>query len=354
MGASGLLPPVPPKPPSALVIGANGLLGDAVGEYTAPPSAPTVLPTAVTTPPRLPTTGAWVAVMALPPLATAPPNWPSSELPGEPRPVVAPTVCVPPVSCEVIGTMAVLSCCVSCCTGPVDSAVPSVPPPLAKAWPTCVTTPASGVVTGASGASGPVPRLFTSVPALVTVLPVPVTTLPRLDTVVPTGSGLRPMLPRPFCTPVPSAETVVPTLSTTPPRPLCTPLSCEGSGAFLMSEPIPLTVEPAAVTTLPVLLRITPAGVRGAGAGVGEGDGDGDGEGEGEGDGEGEGEGAGDGVGVEPPVLLLVPPVPLEPEPPNDPPISPEPELAQPPRTNRLAIVAARHLMFLFMIVLPF
>jgi hypothetical protein len=113
-----------------------------------------------------------------------------------------------------------------------------------------------------------------------------------------------------------------------------------------MSAPIPLTAEPAADTTLPVLLRIVPAGVRGAGAGVGDGEGDGDGEGEGDGEGDGEGE------GVEPPALLFEPPLPFEP--PNLPPTSPEPELAQPPKTNRLAIVAARHLMFLFMIVLPF
>ena len=111
--------------------------------------------------------------------------------------MAAPSVCVPLVICEVSGTMAVLSCCVSCSTGPVDRAVPSVLPPLATAWPTCVTTPASGVVTGASGASGPVPRLLTSVPALVTVLPAPVTTFPRLETVVPTGLALRPMLPNP-------------------------------------------------------------------------------------------------------------------------------------------------------------
>jgi len=87
-----------------------------------------------------------------------------------------------------------------------------------------------------------------------------------------------------------------------------------------------------------------PAGVKGAGAGVGDGDGDGDGE--------GEGEGAGDGVGVDPLVLLFEPLPPFEP--PSEPPMSPEPELAQPPKTNRLAMVAARHLMFLFMMDLPF
>jgi len=41
-------------------------------------------------------------------------------------------------------------------------------------------------------------------------------------------------------------------------------------------------------------------------------------------------------------------------EPPSELPMSPEPELAQPPKTNRLAMVAARHLIFLFMMDLPF
>jgi len=98
----------------------------------------------------------------------------------------------------------------------------------------------------------------------------------------------------------------------------------------------------------PALLRTAPVGVSGAGAGVGEGDGEGDGEGEGEGDGDGDGEGE----GVDPLPLLFEPPPPFEP--PNELPKSPEPELAQPPKTNRLAMVAARHLMFLFMVDLPF
>jgi hypothetical protein len=114
-----------------------------------------------------------------------------------------------------------------------------------------------------------------------------------------------------------------------------------------MVLPRPLTVEPAAVTMPPALFRTAPLGVSGAGAGVGVGLGDGEGDGEGEGD----GDGAGEGVGVEPPPLLFEPP-PFEP--PNELPRSPEPELAQPPKTNRLAMVAARHLMFLFMMDLPF
>jgi len=184
----------------------------------------------------------------------------------------------------------------------------------------------------------------------VTVLPAPVTTLPRLETVVPTGLALRPMLPSPFCTPAPSAETVAPAFSTTPPKPLWTPLSCEGSGAVAIVLPRPLTVEPALVTMPPALLRTAPVGVSGAGAGVGLGLGLGLGEGDGDGEGEGEGDGEGEGVGVEPPLLFEPPPF----EPPSELPRSPEPELAQPPKTNRLAMVAARHLIFLFMMDLPF
>jgi hypothetical protein len=52
--------------------------------------------------------------------------------------------------------------------------------------------------------------------------------------------------------------------------------------------------------------------------------------------------------------LLLVPAVPFEPPPPKEPLVSPEPELAQPPRISRLAMVAVKRLMFLFIIVLPF
>jgi hypothetical protein len=113
-----------------------------------------------------------------------------------------------------------------------------------------------------------------------------------------------------------------------------------------MVLPRPLTVEPAAVTMPPTLLRTAPVGVSGAGAGVGLGDGEGEGEGEGDGEGDGEGEG----VGVDPPLLFEPPPF----EPPSELPMSPEPELAQPPKTNRLAMVAARHLIFLFMMDLPF
>ena len=69
-----------------------------------------------------------------------------------------------------------------------------------------------------------------------------------LDTVVPTGFGLVPMLPRPDCTPVPSADTVLPTLSTTLP-------SADAPGRLLRPtvDPRLLIASPVAVTTPPLL-----------------------------------------------------------------------------------------------------
>ena len=299
-------------PPSALVIGASGL-PDVLppGVETAPPSAATVLPVAETTPPTLDTTGAFVPVSDVPTFATVPPTVCSKLVAGAPRPVVLPSVCVAVVTCEVSGTTVELSCCVTCSTGPVDRAVPSVPPALATACPTCETAPPTGEVTGASGCSGPVPRPVTRPPVALTVLPTWVTTLPVLATVVPTGFGLVPMLPTPDCTPVPSAETVLPTLSTTLPKPVA-----PGALEPATVPPTPLMAPPVAESTPPPLLATSPVGVV-------------------------------DAVVVDPPVPPEVPelPEPLLPllaevPPPLVPLMSPEPELAQPPRISSPASVA--------------
>ena len=277
------------------------------GVEVTPPKAATVLPVAVTTPPKPETTGALVAVSDVPTFATPPPTVCSRLVAGAPRPVALPSVCVAVVTCEVSGTTVELSCCVTCSTGPVDKPVPSVPPAPATACPTCETAPPTGDVTGESGCSGPEPRLLTRAPVASTVLPACVTTLPVLDAVVPIGFGLVPMLPRPDCTPVPSADTVLPTLSTTLPNP-------DAPGRLLppMVEPSPLTAPPVAVSTPPPLFATSPVGVVDA--------------------------------------VVVVPPEPLEPEPPpllaELPPlpvvplISPEPELAQPPSTSRPAKAA--------------
>ena len=199
-GASGLLPPAPPvAPPSAPVTvetrpvtGANGPLEPPVAPVTvdtmpvigasglvvplppvsSPPIAVVVLPAADVVLPRPVVTG-------LPPFdAISAPAWfrplpsvPSSMLTGAPRPVAEPTVWVVLPTIVVIGVIAELTACVICWTGPVDSALVSVLPPFATALPTVDTRPPTAPVAGASGDSGPLPRLVTRLPVCVTAPP---------------------------------------------------------------------------------------------------------------------------------------------------------------------------------------
>ncbi len=338
--ASG--PPLP-VPPRMLVTGASGLPDAGAGPDTVPPSAATVFPVAVTRLPTPDTTGVLVCVRPVPRFATAPPTVCSRLAVGVPRPVVAPSVCVVLVTCEVSGTMAELACCVTCCTGPVDSVVPSDPPALLMACPTCETSPSASVVTGDSGCSGPVPRLPTRPPVAVTVLPVAVTMLPLLATVVPIGFGLVPMLPRPESTPVPAAVSTEPVLVSTSPSADWEALGTNGRLAPETTEPVPLTAPPAAVSTPPDWPATVPIGVVDAVDRVPE------------------------PVPVLPeplpvlpvvvpsapvlPVVVLPEPLPVLPvvafpeaAPPEVPPavplVSPEPVLAQPPRISSPAMVA--------------
>ncbi len=125
--------------------------------------------------------------------------------------------------------MAELTVCVSCWTGPVDSTFDSVVPPPETALPTVVTRPPTAPVTGASGASGPLPRLVTRLPVCVTAPPSWLTTLPVLATVTPTGLAVAPSWPSPLPRPLPSAVTAPPTLCTMPPAACVVPGFTPGS-----------------------------------------------------------------------------------------------------------------------------
>ncbi len=177
-GASGPLPP-PVAPPSAPVTvdtrpvsGASGLVTPPVPPVSRPPTALTVLPVDETVLPRPVVTG-------LPPVdASRAPAWfrplptvPSSVLTGAPRPVAVPIVWVVWPTMVVIGVIAELTVCVTCWIGPVDSTLVSVVPPFDTAPPSVVTRPPTAPVTGASGDSGPLPRLVTRLPVCVTAPP---------------------------------------------------------------------------------------------------------------------------------------------------------------------------------------
>src|SRR5579859_4955617 len=195
-GASGLVePPILPSPAVSvpgsevrmLVSGANGLpdeLPPGLRMPVRPPSGlplpeppvvsrpsteVTVLPNWVTTLPRFLPIGLPVALPIWLPAVSRP--WPmvdSSPLSGLPKPVVSPTVWVVCASVAVIGVIAVLRVCVSCCTGPLVSVEPNCVPRLLTAVPTVEIVLPSGFVSGLSGAVGPLPRLVTSCPALLT------------------------------------------------------------------------------------------------------------------------------------------------------------------------------------------
>jgi len=113
--------------------------------------------------------------------------------------------------------------------------------------------PPTGVVTGASGDSAPLPMLETSVPALDTVAPVFSTTPPRLAAVVLTGFALVPMVPSPAETPSPSVDTAPPRFDTTSPAAFVVPAPTPGAAVEPIAVPTPDTAPPAADTTLPVL-----------------------------------------------------------------------------------------------------
>ncbi|MEJ0004672.1 MAG: hypothetical protein WDN30_16110 [Pararobbsia sp.] len=93
------------------------------------PAPATVLPTLVTTLPRSETTMLLVEPLTvLPVCETTPPTACSRLSAGAPRPVAPPTVCVALPSVATSGVIAVLACCVSCWTGPLESVAPSVVP----------------------------------------------------------------------------------------------------------------------------------------------------------------------------------------------------------------------------------
>ncbi|MNN12831.1 hypothetical protein D3C81_1258390 [compost metagenome] len=180
-------------------------------------------------------------------------------------PVAAPAVCVVLVSCEVSGTISLLTLLVTCSTGPADSTVASLAPVAVTVPPTLSTTAPSGVARGASGASWPVPRPLTAVPALDTAAPSSPTTLPVLATVTPTGLETLGMLPRPPCSPAASAPTASPVLPTTPPTPLCVCAGSSGRLALPSCAPRSPTVLPALPSTEPALLMTAAAGVSAGG-----------------------------------------------------------------------------------------
>lgn len=91
-----------------------------------------------------------------------------------------------------IGVIAVVTPCVSCCTGALESAAPRLLPVCVTPVPRPLTIAPTGLVTTASGASAPVFRLVTALPALDTALPIFCTTPPTLAIVVPTPFALLP------------------------------------------------------------------------------------------------------------------------------------------------------------------
>jgi hypothetical protein len=76
-----------------------------------------------------------------PALPSAPPAVVERVASGWPAPVIVPTLCVVEASDVVIGVIAVLSCCVTCSTGPLDSAPPSVDPAFPIEVPSVATPP---------------------------------------------------------------------------------------------------------------------------------------------------------------------------------------------------------------------
>ncbi|EDT01722.1 conserved hypothetical protein [Burkholderia ambifaria IOP40-10] len=268
IGASGppLVPPVaPPSGPVTVerrpVSGASGLVAPPVLPVSRPPTDLTVLPVDETVLPRPVVTGLPpVEAISAPPWFRPLPSVPSSVLTGAPRPVAVPIVCVVWPTIVVIGVMAELTVCVTCWMGPVDSALDSVVPPFDTALPTCVTRPPTAPVTGASGDSGPLPRLVTRLPVCVTAPPSWLTTPPVLATVTPTGSFVAPSWPRPSPTPLPSAVTAPPTCWMMPPAACVVAGSTPGSDWFATVLPRFDTVPPRSVTRLPPFARRLPTG----------------------------------------------------------------------------------------------
>ena len=137
------------------------------------------------------------------------------------------------------------------------------PPAPCATWPSADTPLPTGDVIGFSGASGlpAAPRSLTVCPAFTSVTPVERTTSPELCTVVPTGSGVEPILPSPLLMPPPSVWTVLPAEVTVAPRSFCAAVPpTMGTDAVPMVVPRSLTVLPVCVTTLPPLLATLPTG----------------------------------------------------------------------------------------------
>ena len=134
-----------------------------------------------------------------------------------------PTCCVTWPAVITSGVIAELIGCVTCCTAPDDSVEPIVVPAAVRPLATVSSTVPTGVVTGASGASGPVPSALTVELRPETVLLVAPTTLPRPATVVPTGSFVEPICPSPLLTASAAAPTIVPVLDSVLPTPFVTP-----------------------------------------------------------------------------------------------------------------------------------
>lgn len=274
-GASGPLPPVPlepvapplpPSDPSRPVIGARGLplvplvppeplLELPVLPPSRPPTLVTVLPSCVTTLPRSAPAGLVVAPPICAPAVPRPVPTVVSRLPtGVPRPVVAPTFCVvpgvwtPPVSVFVIGLMRLPTCVSSCWIGVVFSVVLRPDAVVLMTLPTVPTRPPTVDVTGASGDSGPAPRLVTALPTLLTAALAPLSR-PVVDVSVgPSGFCDTPIEPRPAATPLPSDWTPLPRLVTALPT-----LVAAGLFDMLPTWVPPLaTVVPSDVTRLPV------------------------------------------------------------------------------------------------------
>jgi len=122
------------------------------------------------------------------------------------------------------------------------------------------SAPASGVVTGDSGARLPLPRPSTAVLSPCTTPLVELTTEPRPATVAPTGFGVAPIWPTPLVTALASEFSVALVPDTALPRPCVTCGLRPGIVCAAINAPRSLVVLAAPVTApeVPVVVVVVP------------------------------------------------------------------------------------------------